>query len=145
MRLLRTKNPKTLSSFVTVFVLSALFLSATNVRAELKTITFYEKDASEIVVQLEDNSKRIEIINDLKEQNSELEKKISNLLQVQKIQEEQLAVAKETLKSLQDLVSTQKDSYEQVLKEARPSFFDKLGLAVGGAGVGALLALVLLI
>lgn len=104
-----------------------------------------ENETAEIVVQLENYDKQVEIIALLKEENLELEKKISNLLQIQKIQEEQLVVSKETIKALQGLVSAQKDSYEKALKEAKPSLLDKLGLAIGGAGVGVLVALVLLI
>lgn len=104
-----------------------------------------ENETAEVVVQLENYDKQVEIIALLKEENLELEKKISNLLQIQKIQEEQLAVSEETIKALQGLVSAQKDSYEKALKEAKPSLLDKLGLAIGGAGVGALVALVLLL
>lgn len=126
-------------------MLSALFLSATNVRAELKTITFYESDAADMIVQLEDNVKRAEIIADLKEQNAELEKKIDNLSKIEKIQEGQLAVARETISSLQELISTQKDSYEQALKETKTGFLDKLGYVAGGAGIGFLISLIILI
>lgn len=104
-----------------------------------------ENETADVVVQLENYDKQVEMIALLKEENVELEKKISNLLQIQKIQEEQLIVSEDTIKALQGLNKVQKESYEKALKEAKPSFLDKAGYAIGGAGIGVLLSLILFI
>lgn len=112
------------------FVIALLFLvlSPSNSSAELKTICFYEPDAAEMVVQLENYDKEVEINAALKEKIVEMEKVIDNSRQ-------QIELANTTIQSMTTIVDDQKEAYEKQLKEVTPSFIDNMLKDVGLAAV----------
>lgn len=106
-------------------------------------ICFSNSDGALIVKQLEDYNNQVKLIQLLKEENAELEKKIVNLEKINKLQEDQLAVDDGTIKKLTELQETQKKEYEKQIKEAKPSFFEKLKMGFGGAMIGGLAVAIL--
>lgn len=128
-------------SCVIVFVL--LVLIPSNSRAELKTICFYEDDAAEIVVQLENYDKQIELVIALKAENEELAGKTESLARLNDIQEKQLQDADNAVKKLNGVIETHKDAYEKQIKEITPGFFQKMFTALSGVGIGILIGVLL--
>lgn len=129
---------------MTVFVSFVLFLSI-DAYAEVKVysdapqqqgICFSNEDAGRMVVELENYEKQKEMIELLKEENVELEKKIENMQKISEFQDSQLATANETIKKLNELQETQKKAYEKQIEEVKPSFFDKLKLVGSGVLIG---------
>lgn len=98
-----------------------------------------------MVVQLEDYDRYKEMVSLLKEENSELDKKIQKLNEIIKLQEIRINDMEYTIDSLNRLIGEQKTSYEKAIEEAKPSFFYKVKLAVEGAGVGSVLTVIALI
>lgn len=144
MILARIKNRLLWKSCVTVFVSFVLFLSI-DAYAEVKVysdapqqqgICFSNEDAGRMVVELENYEKQKEMIELLKEENVELEKKIENMQKISEFQDSQLATANETIKKLNELQETQKKAYEKQIEEVKPSFFDKLKLVGSGVLIG---------
>jgi phosphopantothenate synthetase len=120
-----------------------LFLLVTNAHAEIKTITFYETDAADMIVQLEDGDKKDEIIKATKE---EVDICVSRNFEMQTIVDEkgsQLDACDTALKNLKELNATQKKSYEKIIDETKTSIFEKIGIAGGGMGVGLLIGVII--
>ena len=121
----------------------ALSLSAMNAHAELKTISFYEEDAADIIVSLEDSAKKDEIIKTVKE---EVDTCNSRMFEMQTIVDEKGSQADScnvALKNLKELNDVQKKSYEKIIEETKTGIFEKIGIAGGGAGIGALIGLII--
>jgi len=108
-------------------------------------VGFTEEESSVIVVSLEDNETRKVIISSLKEENKELNKKIVNLTEINKLQTIRISQLEQTVDSLERTIVVQKEAYEKKIEEEKPSFFDKLGWGASGSVVGFLACAVLLL
>lgn len=106
---------------------------------------FSNTSCGEMVVQLENYDKQVEIISLLKEENSELEIKIKNLNEIIRLQELRITNAESSIDSLNKIIKDQKVLYEKQIEEERPSFFDKLGWGASGSVVGFLVCAILLL
>lgn len=116
-------------SCVIVFVNLAIPLSS---NAELKTITFTEKDAADMVVILENYNTQKEIVDSLTEKTQ--------------VQDDQIKACDKTVVDLNKVIDTQKDAYEKQIKEVTPNIFQKTfqsigmwGLILGGLYIAVLL------
>lgn len=103
-------------------------------------ICFDPPTAGTMVVELE-KARIIEKENDLLRQgNDELERQIGLLKQVIDLKDKQIDVLEKTNKEYENLLNTQKDLYGEMLKQAKPSFFKKLGDMIGAFGLGVVAA-----
>uniref|UniRef100_A0A6M3KPY8 Uncharacterized protein n=1 Tax=viral metagenome TaxID=1070528 RepID=A0A6M3KPY8_9ZZZZ len=67
------------------------------------------------------------------------------LLETVKVQKEQVDLAKEALKSQQDLAKLQDENCKKQIEAAQPSFWSRLGTHITAAGVGGIIAAVLVL
>jgi len=118
---------------------------ATSAHAELKTISFYESDAGEMIVQLEDNDKKDEIIKTVKEEVDACNSKIFEMQTVIDEKGSQVDSCNTALNNLKELNNVQKESYEKIIEESKTSIFEKIGIAGGGAGIGILIGVAIAI
>jgi len=79
----------------------------------------------------------------LKDANSELEKQIVSLKEINKLQQEQLEISKRTVESYKELVKTQREAYETEIKNTKPSIWKQIITGISGLGIGILIGLVL--
>lgn len=96
--------------------------------AELKTICFYEADAADMVVQLENYNTEVELNKALNDKIAEMDVVIEN-------SKRQIELANITIQSMDTIVKDQKEAYEKQLKEVTPSFLDNIFKDVGIAAV----------
>jgi uncharacterized membrane protein (DUF106 family) len=104
-------------------------------------VCFTEDDTKKIVVDLENVNDYKEQVEILKEANAELEKQIISLKEINKLQQEQLDISKQTIISYQNLLKVQKEAYEKEIKNNKPSIWGKIFASIGGLGVGVLIGL----
>lgn len=108
------------------------------------TLTTPIGDAKRIVVNLEKSNLYQKQIILLEKANSQLMKQNQMLGEQIILLNEQIVVQKEQLDLTKKQLDTQKELYEDKLKACekdKPGFFDKAMIGVGGAGIGALIAL----
>lgn len=101
-----------------------------------ESICFDESTASRMIVHIEKVSNLEEQIELYKEGNKELEYQVRLLKEVNGLRKEQVD-------QLQNLVKLQKDSYEAIIKESKPSFIRNLFNTIGAMGIGVLIGLCL--
>jgi uncharacterized membrane protein (DUF106 family) len=106
-------------------------------------VCFTEDDAKKIVVDLENVNDYKEQVELLKEANAELEKQIISLKEINKLQQEQLEITKQTIESYKNLLKTQKEAYEKEIENNKPSIWGKIFAGIGGLGIGILVGLLL--
>lgn len=126
--------------FVSLFVLSIPAIA----KCEDVTLVTPINDAKRIVVNLERSNLYKNQIALLEKANAQLIKQNQILNEQIIILNEQIAVQKEQLELTIKQLETQKKLYEDKLEVAekdKPSFLDKLMIGVGGAGIGAIIAL----
>jgi hypothetical protein len=115
------------------------FIPSISCGADLKGKVIWmdeEEMASYVVPRLENFSKMEEEINVLKEEVINCEKKNDESAQ-------QLSLCNEAKDNITNLLDSQKESYEKIIKESQPSFFKKLGIAGGGTVVGILIGIII--
>lgn len=125
-------------SFVIVCAL-LVFIPLISYSADLKGKVIWmdeEEMASYVVPKLENFPRMEEEINVLKEEVVNCEKKNDESTQ-------QLSLCNEAKDNITNLLDSQKESYEKIIKESQPSFFKKLGIAGGGAVVGILIGIII--
>lgn len=108
------------------------------------TLTTPISDAKKIVVNLEKSNLYQKQIILLEKANSQLMKQNQMLGEQIILLNEQIVVQKEQLDLTKKQLDTQKELYEDKLKACekdKPSFLDKAMIGIGGAGIGALIAL----
>ncbi len=111
----------------------------------LADVGFTDEESSVILVSLEDNETRKVIIDSLKEENIELNKKIENLTEINKLQAVRITQLEQTVSSLERTIKVQAEAYEKKIEEEKPSFFDKLGWGASGSVIGFLACAILLL
>jgi hypothetical protein len=99
-------------------------------------ICFSEPVAKKMVVDLELKKNFEEQIGYYQEGNKELEYQVKLLKEINALQKEQIVQYK-------DLMKLQKDGYESIIKESKPSFIKKVFEGLGFVGFGILIGLVL--
>ena len=127
-------------NFVIVCALLA-FIPSISCGADLKGKVIWmdeEEMASYVVPKLENFSKMEEEINVLKEEVINCEKKNDESTQ-------QLSLCNEAKDNITNLLDSQKESYEKIIKESQPSFFKKLGIAGSGVAVGILIGIIIVV
>ena len=127
-------------SFVIVCALLA-FIPSISCGADLKgKVICMDEDemASYVIPRLENFSKMEEEINVLKEEVINCEKKNDESTQ-------QLSLCNEAKDNITNLLGSQKESYEKIIKESQPSFFKKLGIAGSGVAVGILIGIIIVV
>ena len=92
-------------------------------------VCFTEDDTKKIVVDLENS-------NDYREQ-------VEILKEINKLQQEQLEISKQTIESYKNLLNAQKEAYEKEIENSKPSIWGKIFAGVGGLGIGILVGLLL--
>jgi hypothetical protein len=108
------------------------------------TLTTPISDAKKIVVNLEKSNLYKKQVILLEKANAQLMKQNEMLGEQIVLLNEQLAVQKEQLELTTKQLDTQKELYEDKLKACekdKPNFLDKAMIGLGGAGIGALIAL----
>ena len=108
-------------------------------------VGFTDEESAVIVVTLEDNEARKVIIESLKEENLELNKKIENLIEINKLQTIRISQLEQTVNSLERTIEVQAEAYEKKIKDQKPSLFDKLGWGASGSVIGFLACAILLL
>lgn len=108
-------------------------------------VGFTDEESAVIVVTLEDNETRKIIIESLKEENLELNKKIENLIEINKLQTIRISQLEQTVNSLERTIEVQAEAYEKKIEDQKPSFFDKLGWGASGSIIGFLACAILLL
>lgn len=108
-------------------------------------VGFTDEESSVILVTLEDNETRKEIIESLKEENIELNKKIENLTEINRLQTVRISQLEQTINSLEITIKGQAEAYEKKIEDQKPSFFDKLGWGASGSVIGFLACAILLL
>lgn len=108
-------------------------------------VGFTDEESAVIVVTLEDNETRKEIIESLKEENIELNKKIENLTEINRLQTVRISQLEQTVNSLERTIEVQAEAYEKKIEDQKPSFFDKLGWGASGSIIGFLACAILLL
>lgn len=108
-------------------------------------VGFTDEESAVIVVTLEDNEARKVIIESLKEENLELNKKIENLIEINKLQTIRISQLEQTVNSLERTIEVQAEAYEKKIEDQKPSFFDKLGWGASGSVIGFLACAILLL
>lgn len=108
-------------------------------------VGFTDEESSVILVTLEDNEARKEIIESLKEENIELNKKIENLTEINRLQTVRISQLEQTINSLERTIKGQAEAYEKKIEDQKPSFFDKLGWGASGSVIGFLACAILLL
>jgi len=124
-----------------------LILFSTNIYAqELKVIPqacFTEKST----IKLETNLKECEFdsaeCGKCYEDKDLADKKIELLEQKVELYKEALKINEQTVKQYQELVKFQKESYNEIIKANKPSFFGQLFNTIGFIGLGVLVGLAL--
>lgn len=127
-------------SFVIVCAL-LVFIPSISCGADLKGKVIWmdeEEMASYVVPKLENFPKMADEINVLKEEVINCEKKNEESAQ-------QLSLCNDAKDNITKLLDSQKESYEKIIKESQPSFLKKLGIAGGGAAVGILIGIIIVI
>lgn len=81
----------------------------------------------------------------LEQANTELETQVALLEKINDLQKEQLQVLKETTQQYRDLIETQGKMYQEAIKASKPGFFQELFKITGSLGIGAVLALILML
>ena len=104
---------------------------------------FTEEDTKKIVVELENSADYQEQVSLLKDANSELEKQIVSLKEINKLQQEQLEISKQTIESYKNLLNAQKEAYEKEIENSKPSIWGRIFAGAGGLGIGILVGLLL--
>lgn len=117
--------------------------STVTVNTASPVVCFTEDDAKKIVVDLENVNDYKEQVELLKEANAELEKQIISLKEINKLQQEQLEITKQTIESYKNLLKTQKEAYEKEIENNKPSIWGKIFAGIGGLGIGILVGLLL--
>jgi hypothetical protein len=118
---------------VILLLISSIFLYFP---AYAEDICFSEPTANKIIVDLELKKNYEEQIGYYKEGNKELEYQVKLLREVNSLQKEQITQYK-------DLMKLQKDGYESIIKESKPSFLHEVSKVIGFIGIGILIGLVL--
>lgn len=108
-------------------------------------VGFTDEESAVIVVTLEDNETRKIIIESLKEENLELNKKIENLIEINKLQTIRISQLEQTVNSLGRTIEAQAEAYEKKIKDQKSSLFDKLGWGASGSVIGFLACAILLL
>ncbi len=106
-------------------------------------VCFTEDDTKKMVVDLENSNDYREQVEILKEANVELEKQIISLKEINKLQQEQLEISKQTIESYKNLLNAQKEAYEKEIENNKPNIWEKIFVGVGAAGIGVLIGLLL--
>lgn len=99
-------------------------------------ICFSEQTAREMIVYIEQCNIIRQQVEVLKEANKELEYQVRLLKEINTLRVEQVD-------KLQDLVKLQKDAYEGIIKESKPSVFKSFVTGIGYLSIGILIGLVL--
>lgn len=113
------------------------------VNTDKPVVCFTEEDTKKIVVELENSADYQEQVSLLKDANSELEKQIVSLKEINKLQQEQLEISKRTIESYKELIKTQREAYETEIKNTKPSIWKQIITGISGLGIGILIGLVL--
>ena len=106
-------------------------------------VCFTEDDTKKMVVDLENSNDYREQVEILKEANVELEKQIISLKEINKLQQVQLEISKQTIESYKNLLNAQKEAYEKEIENNKPNIWEKIFVGVGAAGIGVLIGLLL--
>jgi multidrug efflux pump subunit AcrA (membrane-fusion protein) len=112
------------------------------------TLTTPISDAKKIVVNLEKSNLYQKQVVLLEKANAQLLKQNQMLGEQIILLNEQIVVQKEQLALTTKQLETQKELYEDKLKvceKDKPSFLDKAMIGIGGAGIGALIALAIVV
>lgn len=117
--------------------------STVTVNSTSPVVCFTEDDTKKIVVDLENSNDYREQVEILKEANVELEKQIISLKEINKLQQEQLEISKQTIESYKNLLNAQKEAYEKEIENNKPNIWEKIFVGVGAAGIGVLIGLLL--
>ena len=107
-------------------------------------ICYTEETGKQIILQLENSNDYKTQVDLYKQGNVELEKQIDLLKETLVLQKQQRDVADQTIESYKKLITVQKDAYEKQIENNKPSIWGKIGAALGGLGIGALIGLLLL-
>lgn len=107
-------------------------------------VCYSEDTAKQITVDLEKAKSLKEQVELFEKANAELEKQVSLLKEMNKLKDEQIAIGDKTIKQYQELLKFQKETYEQAVKDARPSVLKQVIDALGFIGIGILAAVILL-
>ncbi len=113
------------------------------VNTDKPVVCFTEEDTKKIVVELENSADYQEQVSLLKDANSELEKQIVSLKEINKLQQEQLEISKRTIESYKELIKTQREAYETEIKNTKPSIWKQIITGISGLGIGVLIGLIL--
>jgi len=114
-----------------------------SVNTDKPVVCFTEEDTKKIVVELENSADYQEQVSLLKDANSELEKQIVSLKEINKLQQEQLEISKRTIESYKELIKTQREAYETEIKNTKPSIWKQIITGISGLGIGVLIGLIL--
>lgn len=117
--------------------------SNVTVNSTSPVVCFTEDDTKKMVVDLENSNDYREQVEILKEANVELEKQIISLKEINKLQQEQLEISKQTIESYKNLLNAQKEAYEKEIENNKPNIWEKIFVGVGAAGIGVLIGLLL--
>ena len=117
--------------------------STVTVNSTSPVVCFTEDDTKKMVVDLENSNDYREQVEILKEANVELEKQIISLKEINKLQQEQLEISKQTIESYKNLLNAQKEAYEKEIENNKPNIWEKIFVGVGAAGIGVLIGLLL--
>lgn len=112
--------------------------------AHAEDICFSEDTARRITVDLEKAKSLKEQVELYEKGNAELEKQITLLKEINKLKDEQIAINNMTIKQYQELLKFQKDTYEQIVKDAKPSVLKQIIDALGFIGIGILAGILIL-
>ncbi len=100
----------------------------------------FDKDtSSKMVVELEKGRLNENILKLQDESIKLLEMQKQQLLEINKLKDEQINVLKETNERYKDLLKTQSEVYEKIIKENKPSIIQDFIKSLGFVGVGILL------
>lgn len=126
-----------------LFIILFLLFTGFKTKVYADEICFTEEQAKKLVYELEQGKIAQDQVVLYKQENSELENQVKLLKEINDLKDQQLKIDEKTIQQYKDLIDFQKKSYEQIVKELKPSPVKQFLNNFGFMGVGLLLGLLL--
>lgn len=106
---------------------------------------FDNSSSAEMLLKLENYAPLEQEVIVLKEKNTELDKKIEKITQINGLMEEQLFTKDNTIKALEQTIKDQNTICDKRVEAATTSFFGKVKIFIEGFGIGGVITAIAII
>jgi hypothetical protein len=126
-----------------LFIILFLLFTGFGTKVYADEICFTEEQAKKLVYELEQGKIAQDQVVLYKQENAELENQVKLLKEINDLKDQQIKINERTIEQYKDLIDFQKKSYEQIVKELKPSPVKQFLNNFGFMGIGLLIGLLL--